>query len=74
MIIEADQKTEECRERLAASFMKVQRYLRAQKGWSVDEIQDARRALQNALECGGEDLVSAEAFYATMERKMKEKV
>ncbi len=73
MIVKADEKAGAQREKLAASFMKVQRYLRAQKGWSVDEIQDARRALHNALESGGEDLESAEAFYATMEREMEAK-
>lgn len=60
---------EDRREILARKFVEGQRFLREVKGWTREDILSARDALHAAIEAGGEDLDSAEAFYDWVERE-----
>jgi hypothetical protein len=57
------------REVLARKFVEVQRFLREVKGWTREDILNARAALHAAIAAGGEDLDSAEVFYDWIERE-----
>ncbi len=60
---------EDRRDALARKFVEAQRFLREVKGWTREDVLNARDALHAAIKAGGEDLDAAEVFYEWIERE-----